>query len=120
MYKTAQSSFAFIRSITRVSVGQAPEAVGTHTKEKFAIQQPFASPTGIVRFCEGAVTLANKVALSGNVATFAYTSLTAGTHPITATYFGDATYAGSTTSINVTVNAAPPATPATQAPALGL
>ena len=120
MYKTAQSSFAFIRSITRVSVGQAPEAVGTATTEKFTTQQPLASPTGTVRFSEGAVTLANNVALSGNVATFAYAGLSAGTHAITATYSGDATYTGSTTGIDVTVNAAPPGTSVTQAPALGM
>jgi hypothetical protein len=101
-----------------VSVGQAPEAAGAATAQS-AARLPSASPTGTVRFSEGAVTLANNVVLSGNVATFAYAGLSAGTHAITATYSGDATYAGSTTSINVTVNAAPPATLATQAPALG-
>jgi hypothetical protein len=101
-----------------VSVGQAPEAVGAATTQS-ASQLPSASPTGTVRFSEGATTLANNVALSGSVATFAYAGLSAGTHAITATYSGDATYSGSTTSINVTVNAAPPTTSATQAPALG-
>lgn len=76
--------------------------VSTATTEKFTTQQPLASPTGTARFSEEAVTLTNNVALSGNVATFAYAGLNAGTHAITATYSGDATYTGITTSINVT------------------
>ena len=99
-----------------VNIGQASEAVAAATS---APRQPSASPTGTVSFSEGATTLASNVALNGNIATFATASLSPGTHAITATYSGDAVYSGSNTSINVTVNAAPPATSTVAAPAAG-
>lgn len=101
-----------------VSVGQASEGTGRAATAESKAQLTPAAPTGVVTFSEGANTLAGNVALSGNVATFVTSNLAAGTHAITATYSGDATYSGSTTSINVIVNAAPPATSATPAPAL--
>lgn len=100
-----------------VSIDRLPDSVGAAVTQS-ASQLPSASPTGTVSFSEGAASLASNVALNGSVATFASAGLSAGTHAITATYSGDTTYSGSSTSIVVTVNAAPPSTPATPAPAL--
>lgn len=102
-----------------VSVGQAPERAGSAASASTAPRAP-ASPTGTVSFSEGASVLASNVALNGNVATFATSNLAAGTHAITATYSGDAVYGGSSTSINVVINAAPPPTSLVSAPALGM
>ena len=101
-----------------VNIGRAPEIDAVAITTQSAAQLASAAPTGTVSFSEGAATLASNVALNGNVATFASAGLSVGTHTITATYSGDATYSGSSTGIVVTVNAAPPSTPATPAPAL--
>ena len=53
------------------------------------------TPTGVVTFAEGAATLGTGV-LTGGIATFSTSSLSAGTHAITAEYGGDMSYAGST------------------------
>lgn len=103
-----------------VSVGQAPEAKGFVASAESQARQPSASPTGVVNFSEGAITLAGNVALTGNVAAFSTSNLAVGTHVITATYSGDAVYSGSSTSISVAINPAPPATSTTAAPALSL
>jgi uncharacterized repeat protein (TIGR01451 family) len=53
--------------------------------------------TGNVTFADGATTLAT-VALSSGVATFTTSTLTLGSHSITATYSGDGTHLGSTSA----------------------
>ena len=63
------------------------------------------TPTGTVTFKDGATTLGPGT-LAAGVATFATTTLTQGSHPITASYGGDATYAVSTSNtVNQVVNA---------------
>lgn len=54
------------------------------------------TPTGTVQFKDGAANLGAPVALAGGVAAFSTSSLTAGTHSITAVYGGDADDATST------------------------
>ncbi len=67
-----------------------------------------SSATGFVTFREGAATL-KTVGLSNGQAVFNLSSLTAGTHLITAEYSGDSTYQGSSSpSIGQTVNKATP------------
>ena len=58
-----------------------------------------ASPSGTVQFMDGAGNLGSPVAVSGGVAQFSTSSLTAGTHPITAVYSGDANNATSTSPV---------------------
>ena len=53
------------------------------------------TPTGMVTFKDGTTTLST-VMLSGGMASLSTSALTAGSHPITATYAGDSNFAGST------------------------
>jgi len=56
------------------------------------------TPTGTVSFFDGA-TLLGSQSMTGLVATYTTSSLTTGSHSITATYSGDATFATSTSSV---------------------
>lgn len=72
-----------------------------------------SSPTGSVQFKDGTSNLGAPVSLIGSTATFTTSALAIGTHPITAVYGGDATNAGSTSSIlNQVINSSG-ATPTT-------
>lgn len=63
-------------------------------------------PTGSITFIDG-VSPVGTAALSGGKATLSVNSLSAGTHPLTAVYGGDASFGGSTSaSVALTVNAA--------------
>jgi hypothetical protein len=65
---------------------------------------PYAgAPTGTVQFLDGATVLATKTVASGG-ATFATSSLSVGTHSITAVYSGDGAFDAKTSSaVSVTV-----------------
>ena len=64
-------------------------------------------PTGTVQFMDGGINLGSPVTLSGGgIAQLITSTLTQGTHPITAVYSGDANNAGSTSStLSQVVNA---------------
>lgn len=78
---------------------------------------PAAGPgvSGTVTFTDGATTLCNAVALSGSpaTATCSTSSLTVGSHTITATYSGDTNYGQSSGTVAQTVNKAGTATAVT-------
>lgn len=78
-----------------------------------------AALTGTVTFSDGAAVLVSVALGAGGSAAFATSSLTVGNHPITATYSGDATNAGSSGSVNQVITALPPAVPSVPAPMLG-
>jgi hypothetical protein len=66
-----------------------------------------ASPTGLVQFKDGASNLGSAVTLAGGVATFTTSSLTTGSHSITAVYGGDGNNTTSTpAALTQTVNQA--------------
>jgi hypothetical protein len=66
-----------------------------------------ASPTGMVQFKDGASNLGSAVTLAGGVATFTTSSLTTGSHSITAVYGGDGNNTTSTSAaLTQTVNQA--------------
>jgi hypothetical protein len=60
--------------------------------------------TGTVTFMDGATVLGTAPLGSNKKATFSVSSLTLGSHTITATYSGDASFAGSSGSITQTIN----------------
>jgi uncharacterized repeat protein (TIGR01451 family) len=64
-----------------------------------------STPTGSVVFSDGGVQLATKALDAFGSATYSTSSLTAGTHTITATYPGDQNFKGSSASLTQTVTA---------------
>jgi hypothetical protein len=66
------------------------------------------TPTGPVTLKEGSTTVGSGSLNASGVATFTVTPSTAGTHTYTATYAGDANYAGGSASATLTVTSTPP------------
>lgn len=75
-----------------------------------------SNPTGTVTFSEGADILGTAL-LAGGAATVTTDVLNVGTHPIMATYNGDATYVGSSAVATETVSMAAPTVALTVTPA---
>ena len=71
-----------------------------------AVVPAAGTPTGNVTFKEGATVLASNVTLSGGQASFSTTSLSVGSHTITAVYSGDANFLTSNSSRTDVVNQA--------------
>jgi hypothetical protein len=86
----------------------APTAhVGQSVTLTFTINSPAAgmpSPTGLVTFKDGAVTLGSGMLANGR-AVLAVSNLAIGDHPITATYHGDTNYTGLSAALIQTVTA---------------
>jgi hypothetical protein len=76
---------------TTITSSKNPSNVGDPVTFTATVTGSGGTPTGTVTFKDGATTLAT-VPLSGATATFATSSLTAGSHSITATYSGDANF----------------------------
>ncbi len=69
------------------------------------------APTGTVTFSDGSTTLGTSAPNASGVATFSTTTLTVASHVISASYAGDANFAGSTSgSITQVVNSKPSTT----------
>ncbi len=103
---------ALVSSLNPSTLGQAVTFTATVTG---------VTPTGTVQFFDGATSLGT-APVGGGVATLTTSALTLGTHPITATYGGDAQNAPSTSPtvlqvVNVVVN--PPQGPTQPIPTLG-
>ncbi|MHB1959876.1 MAG: FG-GAP-like repeat-containing protein [Acidobacteriaceae bacterium] len=80
-----------------------------------------AVPTGTVTFLDGTSTLGTGTLNGSGVATYSTSTLSVGTHPITAQYSGDTNFAPSVSSaITETVNAAPTFTLAAQPSSLSV
>src|SRR5207237_9047105 len=75
----------------------------TFTATVSAVAPGAGTATGQVTFSEGSTTLGVGT-LSGGVATFASSSLSVGTHTVTATYGGNSSFNGSSGSVAQTVN----------------
>src|SRR5262249_35072107 len=89
----------YATSITLATSSPNPSTFGqvvTFTGTVSADDPNAGTPSGTVRFYEGS-TLLGSDTLSGssNQASITVSTLTAGTHPITAVYLGDAFFAGS-------------------------
>jgi len=77
-----------------------PSTFGASVTLTATVTGPGGTPTGTVQFKDGAADLGAPTALNGaGVATFATSALSVASHPITAVYSGDATYATSTSAV---------------------
>jgi Bacterial Ig-like domain (group 3) len=84
------ASVALTSSVNPSTLGQAVTFTATVTSSG-------GTPTGTVTFKDGS-TVIGTTALSGNTATLTISSLTAGTHSITASYGGDANFSAATSA----------------------
>jgi Bacterial Ig-like domain (group 3) len=93
---------------TAVTSSANPSLFGqviTLTATVSAIEPGAGTPTGTVDFKDGNTDLTpGGVSLSGQAATFTTASLSVGSYTITATYSGDTTFAGSSSTLVQTVN----------------
>ncbi len=101
---------------TALASGTNPSTPGQSVTLTATVSGTGGTPTGTVDFKEGTTTLGSGT-LVGGTATFVTSALAAGTHPITATYNGDTTFAGSTSStVSQVVNQATTTTTLTSNP----
>ncbi|MFI5120322.1 MAG: beta strand repeat-containing protein [Thermoanaerobaculia bacterium] len=92
------SSTALVSNLNPSVFGQAVTFTATVTGSG-------PTPTGTATFMDGATTLGTTALNGSGVATFTTAVLALGSHPITAVYAGDATYAASTSPVvNQVVN----------------
>jgi len=97
----------FIPSVSSVALSANPtssvygESV-TFTATVAGVNPP-GTPTGAVSFSDGSTVLCIPQPLSSGQATCTVSSLAAGTHSVTASYGGDSTYSGSTSSADAYV-----------------
>jgi len=94
---------------TVVGTSGTPSAYGSSVTFTATVAEVFGSgtPTGTVTFIDGVTTLGSGTLNGGGVATFLTTTLTLGSHSISAVYNGDANLTGSpSSSISQVVNQA--------------
>jgi hypothetical protein len=84
-------------TITTISSSLNPSNFGQPVTFTATVSSPAGIPTGAVQFQDGAggANLGAPIALSGGVATLTTSSLSVGTHNITAVYSGDSNFSGS-------------------------
>ena len=109
----AATSTTLVSSLNPSQVGQVvtfTASVQVATPPDFAVQGGAPSPSGSVRFSDGAGVLGTAT-LTAGLATLTTASLAAGTHPLTASYSGDADHAASVSALltqRVTAVVVPP------------
>ena len=89
-------------SQTSLTSDKNPSQVGdtvNFTAVVAAVPPATATPTGVVDFMDGAVLLGSAALDSAGHATYTTSTLTAGTHQVTARYDGDSTFASSTSAV---------------------
>ena len=89
------TSTALASSLNPASPGQTVTITATVTGN---------SPTGTIQFADGKTALGSPVVLTAGAASLSTSSLTAGTHSITAIYVGDGSNAASTSAVLSQVN----------------
>ena len=103
------ASSSLTPSTTNLSASTATSVAGTSDVITVTVASASSSvtttPTGTVTIAVDGVTLSPSLALSNGSATYTFSSTTAGSHTIGATYSGDSRFASSTGSVNVTVTA---------------
>ena len=106
----ANGTLTVVRASTATAVVASPNPDGLNQAVTFtaviSVVAPGAgAPTGIVQFFDG-TTLLGSAAMVGGSASLTTNGLTAGTHSISATYTGDASFAPSSGSGSLTVKTA--------------
>jgi MYXO-CTERM domain-containing protein len=105
-FNTSTSAAALTQTINMANTATAlasstnpqdPGASVTFTATVTAVAPGAGTPSGTVTFSDGATTLGTGT-LAAGVATFSTSSLVTGSHSITATYGGDASFNGSTSA----------------------
>lgn len=98
-----------VTTSTALGSSQNPSTSGQSVTFTATVTGTGGTPTGTITFKDGVAPLGSPVALAGGSAILATSSLSVGTHSITAVYSGDATFAPSTSSVlNQVVNALAP------------
>ncbi len=99
---------------TAVSSGTNPSIFGQSVSLSASVQTPFGgNATGTITFLDGPTSL-GAATVSSNAAQLSLSSLSAGSHSITAKYSGDANFSGSTSAaLTQTVNQAATSTSVT-------
>ena len=98
------------QAITTTTLTSAPNPSDVNELVMFSAVVSGGVPVGNIVFSEGALTLAT-VPIVGNAAAFQTSTLTTGSHTITATYAGDANHVGSSGNVVHVVNDPSPPTP---------
>ncbi len=84
--------------LAAVTVSLSPNPSNYGGSVTFTATVP-AGATGTVTFEDNGVAISGALPISGSTATFATSTLVAGTHPIIAVYSGDTNYNGATSSV---------------------
>ncbi len=101
------ASVANTATTTTLTAAPTSTTVGQSVALTATVGASTGTPTGSVSFLDGTTVLGTAALSSHGTATFATTSLSAGSHSLSAQYGGDTTYAGSaSSSITVTIGAA--------------
>jgi Bacterial Ig-like domain (group 3)/Autotransporter beta-domain len=97
------------QSSTTVTLASSlnPSEFGQAVTFTATVSDSGGTPTGTVTFKDGATVLGTTALNGSALATFTTSSLTVGTHPITATYNGDGSFAASTSAVLVQSVAVP-------------
>jgi len=100
----ASTSSAFTQTVnqgaatTSVSSSLNPAVFGQSATFRVSVQATSGTPTGTVTLMDGSTSLGTTT-LGGGIAQFTIGGLSLGSHSITATYGGDANFAGSASSV---------------------
>lgn len=119
---TALATSTALSAATITPASGATDAISIRVAS--ASSSSTTTPTGTLSIAVDGTTVTSSLALTGGSATYVFSSTTAGSHAVTATYSGDSTYAASTGTLTLTVVPAPVATTttlsaATNTPAFG-
>jgi uncharacterized repeat protein (TIGR01451 family) len=97
-----QQSFNIAKAATSTAVSSSanPSNSGQNVTFTATVTSTAGTPTGTVQFKDGGTNLGAPQVLSGGVATFSTTGLSAGVHTITAEYSGDVNFLASTGTLS--------------------
>lgn len=96
--------YGSVSTSTELQSAPNPSDIGEVISLTATVDAASGTPTGTVSFLDGS-TILGSVTLSGGVATFTTSTLSVGSHSLTATYSGNSSFSGSTSPVVVqTVN----------------